>query len=166
MKKVLIFTIMALCMTVSASAITYEEVFDSIKSLPQMKGIDGTMISGDNDFVSLGITHAQMMLWDGETAYDRETEVYGNEIYKLIGGLPANEMIQGRMSGGAIFAIFAKPVSKDSNRILILSDSAGAGFTGVLIGYINDTNLEALRQAILMPRDGGGTSVYLRALNF
>lgn len=70
------------------------------------------------------------------------------------------------MSGGSIFAIFAKPISANSNQILILSDSVGAGFTGALIGRIDDRNLEALHQAILTPREGGRTAIYLNVLNF
>ncbi len=166
MKKLFSLIAMTFCMAFSALAITYEDVFESIKAMPNMKGVDETMISGDNDFIALGITHAQLIVWSGETYFDKETEVYGNEIYKLIGELPVDEMVQGRMSYGSIFAIFAKPLSKNSNQILILSDSAGAGFTGALIGKIDDTNLEALRQAILTPREGGGTTLYLKALNF
>ena len=166
MKKIFSLIAIILFMANSTMAFTYEEAFDSIKALPHMKGVNGTMISGDNDFVSLGITHAQLIVWDGETSFDKETEVYGNEIYKLIGELPVDEMIQGRMSDGSIFAIFAKSISKDTNQILILSDSAGAGFTGALIGRIDDNNLEALRQAILVPREGGGTAIYLNVLNF
>ena len=166
MTKLLTIIAIAICTIFNANAMTYEEAFDSIRALPHMKGVNGTMISGDNDFVSLGITHAQLILWDGETNLDNETEVYGNQLYQIIGELPVSEMVQGRMFVGSIFAIFAKPISKDSNRILILSDSAGAGFTGALIGYINDSHLESLRQAILAPREGGGTSVYLKALNF
>lgn len=166
MKKTLMMIIMAICTVISANAMTYEEVFDSVKAMPEMKGVDGTMISGGNDFASIGITQARLILWSGETAYDRETAVYGNEIWRLMGGLPADEIVQGRISDSAIFAIFAKPISKDNNRVLILSDSAGDGFTGVLIGFIDDTSLESLRQAILTPRQGGGTTMYLPALNF
>ena len=166
MKKIFSLIAMIFCMALSSMAFTYEDAYESIKALPHMKGVNGTMISGDNDFVSLGITHAQLIVWDGETSFDKETEVYGNQLYRIIGALPVSEMVQGRMAGGSIFAIFAKPISKDSNRILILSDSAVAGFTGALIGYVNDSHLESLRQAILAPREGGGTSVYLKALNF
>lgn len=52
------------------------------------------------------------------------------------------------MTESAIFAIFAKPVSANTNRIIILSDSAYAGFTGALIGYISNDALNALRSAI------------------
>ena len=166
MKKLIFLIVMAVSLTMSAMAVTYEEAFESIKGMPHMKGVEGILVSGQNDFIALGITHAQLILWDGETAFDKETEVYGNKIYKLIGELPADEMVQGRMSGSSIFAIFARPISKDINQILILSDSAGAGFTGALIGRIDNNDLDALRQAILTPREGGGTSIYLRALNF
>lgn len=166
MKKIFSLIAMIFCMAFSSMAFTYEDAYESIKALPHMKGVEGTMISGDNDFVSLGVTHAQLIVWDGETSFDKETEVYGNEIYKLIGELPVDEMVQGRMSDGSIFAIFAKPISKDTNQILILSDSAGAGFTGALIGRIDDKNLEALRKAIMTPREGGGTAIYLNVLNF
>lgn len=158
--------VIAVCMTIGAKALTYEEVFDSIKAMPGMEGVGGIMISGDNDIVALGITSAQIVVWNGETMIDNETEIYGNEVYKLIGELPVDEMIQARMSDGSLFAIFAKSISNGTNRILILSDSAGAGFTGALIGYIDDTRLNSLRQAILLPREGGGTSIYLKALNF
>ncbi|MCM1076242.1 MAG: hypothetical protein NC411_02640 [Bacteroides sp.] len=166
MRKIIILAIIAICSIVSVKAISYEEAFDSIKAMPNMKGVKGTLISGNNDFSALGITNAQMILWTGETGSGNETEVYGNSLYGLIGELPASEMIQARMTDSSILAIFAKPISKDSNRILILSDSAGAGFTGALIGYINDRDLNSLRQAILTSREGGGTSVYLNALNF
>lgn len=96
----------------------------------------------------------------------RETEAYGNVLYKIIGEMPAAEIVQCKMTGSAIFAIFAKPVSADSNRIIILSDSAYAGFTGALIGYISNDALTALRTAILIPRPDGGTALYLNAMNF
>lgn len=70
------------------------------------------------------------------------------------------------MTDSSIFAIFAKPESKNSNRIIIFSDSAYAGFTGALIGYISDEALNALRTAILIPRPEGGTALYLNAMNF
>ncbi|MCM1292871.1 MAG: hypothetical protein NC230_04750 [Bacteroides sp.] len=143
---------------------TYEEAFDSIKTIPNMKGVQGTEISGSNDFASLGITDGQLILWDNETA--KETEPYGNRIYALMGQLPVSEMVQGRMYGNSIFAIFAKPVSPDKNRIIILSDSAEGGFTGALIGNINDINLSALRGALIKPIEGGGMGVYYNVLNF
>ena len=166
MKKIIPLIVTVFCLTVSANALTYEEAFETIKAMPHMKGVEGTLVSGDNDFAAIGVTNAQLIVWDGETLYDNETEVYGNELYKMIGSLPVSEMVQGRMSGSSIFAIFAKPVSEYENRIIILSDSGGAGFTGVLIGYINSKNLSALRQAILTPRPEGGTALYLNALNF
>ncbi|WP_300507016.1 hypothetical protein [uncultured Duncaniella sp.] len=164
MKKILLLLALAFGMAVSANALTYEEAFDSIKAMPDMKGVDGTEVSGHNDFAAIGVTNGQMLVWSGERG--SETGVYGNAIYKLIGELPASEMIQCKMTDSAIFAIFAKPVSKDSNRIIIFSDSAYAGFTGALIGYISNDALNALRTAILIPRQEGGTALYLNAMNF
>lgn len=166
MKKLFLLFVLTLCASFGANALTYEEVFNTIKGMPNMKGVEGTMVSGDNDFSSIGVTHAQLILWTGETGFDKETEVYGNELYKVIGQLPVSEMVQSRISDSSIMAIFAKPISKDSNRILILSDSAGAGFTGALIGYINDECLNNLCNAILISREGGGTAIYLNVLNF
>lgn len=164
MKKILLLLALAFGMAVSANALTYEEALDSIKAMPDMKGVDGTEVSGHNDFAAIGVTNGQMLVWSGERG--SETGVYGNAIYKLIGELPASEMIQCKMTDSAIFAIFAKPVSKDSNRIIIFSDSAYAGFTGALIGYISNDALNALRTAILIPRQEGGTALYLNAMNF
>lgn len=164
MKKILLLLALAFGMAVSANALTYEEAFDSIKAMPDMKGVDGTEVSGHNDFAAIGVTNGQMLVWSGERG--SQTGVYGNAIYKLIGELPASEMIQCKMTDSAIFAIFAKPVSKDSNRIIIFSDSAYAGFTGALIGYISNDALNALRTAILIPRQEGGTALYLNAMNF
>ena len=164
MKKILLLLALAFGMAVSASALTYEEAFDSIKAMPDMKGVDGTEVSGHNDFAAIGVTNGQMLVWSGERG--SQTGVYGNAIYKLIGELPASEMIQCKMKDSAIFAIFAKPVSKNSNRIIIFSDSAYAGFTGALIGYISNDALNALRTAILIPREEGGTALYLNAMNF
>lgn len=164
MKKILLLLALAFGMAVSANALTYEEAFESIKAIPEMKGVDGTEISGHNDFRSIGVTNGQLLLWDGEKG--SQTGVYGNAIYKIIGELPAAEMIQCKMKDSSIFAIFAKPVSKNSNRIIIFSDSAYAGFTGALIGYISDDALSALRTAILIPRPDGGTALYLNAMNF
>lgn len=123
MKKIFSLIAMIFCMAFGSMAFTYVDAYESIKALPHMKGVEGTMVSGDNDFVSLGITHAQLIVWDGETSFDKETEVYGNEIYKLIGELPVYEMVQDRMSDGSILAIFAKPTLKDMNQILILSST-------------------------------------------
>ncbi len=103
-------------------------------------------------------------MWHGEKG--DQTGVYGNAIYKIIGELPVSEMIQCRMSDSTIFAVFAKPVGKDSNRIIIFSGSAYAGFTGALIGNISDEALNLLRAAVLIPREEGGTSLYLNAMNF
>ncbi len=164
MKKIVVMIAMVLAMAINANALTYEEAFDAVKSLPDMQGVDDTLVAGDNDFSELGITDAHIIVWSGEN--ETETAAYGNPIYKIIGELPVDEMVQGRMADGSLFAIFAKPVSENSNRIIILSDSARAGFTGALIGYINDSNLEALRNAILTSREGGGTGVYLKVLNF
>ncbi|MCI9284261.1 MAG: hypothetical protein HFJ91_00275 [Muribaculaceae bacterium] len=166
MKKIILLLSLLLSITVSTNALTYEEAFSSIKDLPNMKGVEGYEISGNNDFATLGITDGQLILWDGETAIDKETEVYGNTIYKIMGELPVAEMVQCRIGGQNLFAIFAKPVSADMNQILILSDSGGAGFTGAMIGHINDRDLAALRKAILLPREGGGTAVYIDAFNF
>ena len=152
-------------MVMTSNAITYEEVFDSIKAIPNMKGVEGTEVSGHNAFGAIGVTNSQLLVWSGEKG-GRETEAYGNVLYKMIGELPAAEMIQCKMTESAIFAIFAKPMSADTNKIIILSDSAYAGFTGALIGYISDDALNALRTAILIPRQEGGTALYLNALNF
>ncbi len=151
-------------MVMATKAMTYEEAFDSIKAIPDMKGVDATELSGHNDFAAVGITNAQLILWTGERG--SQTGVYGNKIYKIISELPVAEMIQGRMAGSSLFAIFARPVSADSNRIIILSDSAGAGFTGALIGYINNEYLNELRSAILQTKEDGGTAVYLNMMNF
>lgn len=164
MKKILLLLALAFGMTVSANALTYEEAFESIKAMPQMKGVEGTEISGHNDFGSIGVTNARLLLWDGEKG--GQTGVYGNAIYKIIGELPAAEIIQCKMTDSSIFAIFAKPESKNKNRIIIFSDSAYAGFTGALIGYISDEALNSLRTAILIPRPEGGTALYLNAMNF
>lgn len=164
MKKIYLLLVMALGMAMSANALTYEEAFDSIKAMPNIKGVEGTEISGHNDFRAIGVTDGQLLVWSGER--NMQTEVYGNEIYRIIGELPASEMIQCKMTDNAIFAIFAKPVSKDSNRIIIFSDSAYAGFTGALIGYISNEALNALRTAILIPRQEGGTALYLNAMIF
>ena len=165
MKKILFLLALAFGMAMSTNALTYEEAFDSIKAIPNMKGVDGTEISGHNDFAAIGVTNGQLLVWYGEKG-GRETEAYGNVLYKMVGELPASEMIQCKMTDSAIFAIFAKPVSTYSNRIIILSDSAYSGFTGALIGYISNDALNALRTAILIPRQEGGTALYLNAMNF
>lgn len=166
MKKILLLLVMSFCMTVNAGALTYEEAFEAIKAMPNMKGVEEDLITGDNDFTALGITDGQLVVKDGETMFDNETEVYGNRLFKLFGELPVSEVIQAKISDSSIMAIFAKPAGKDNNRILILSDSGGAGFTGALVGYINDRCLDALRKAILVPRESGGTAIYVRAVNF
>ena len=165
MKKILLLLALAFGMAMTANALTYEEAFDSIKAIPNMKGVDGTEISGHNLFEAIGVTNAQLLVWSGEKG-GSETEAYGNVLYKMVGELPASEIIQCKMTDSAIFAIFAKPVSTDSNRIIILSDSSYAGFTGAIIGYITNDALNALRTAILIPRQDGGTALYLNALNF
>lgn len=165
MKKILFLLTMAFGMAMSANALTYEEAFDSIKAIPNMKGVEGTEISGNNDFSSIGVTNGQMLVWYGEKG-GRETEAYGNVLYKMVGELPASEMIQCKMTDSSIFAIFAKPVSADSYKIIILSDSSYAGFTGAIIGNISNDALNALRTAILIPRQEGGTALYLNVMNF
>ncbi len=166
MKK--IFSILALlyCLAFNAEALTYEEAFDSIKALPQMKGVDRELITGDNTFKPLGITDVQLVVWDGER--DRETAPYFNEIYKIIGQFSPTEMVQSYMSSitGSIMAIFAKPASDNSNRILILADSAQSGVTEAVLGYIDNDSLESLRNAILVQRPTGGTAIYLNVANF
>ncbi|MCM1491014.1 MAG: hypothetical protein NC095_09340 [Muribaculum sp.] len=164
MKKILILLVLAFGMTISANALTYEEAFDSIKALPNMKGVDATEIRGHNYFDAIGVTDGQLLLWSGEKGV--QTATYGNAIYKMIGELPVTEMIQCKMTDSAIFAIFAKPVSSDSNRIIIFFDSAYSGYTGALIGYIPNDALNALRSAILIPRQDGGTALYLNVMNF
>ena len=165
MKKIILLLALVFGMAMSANALTYEEAFDSIKAIPHMKGVNGTEIGDHNDFGAIGVTNSQLLVWYGEKG-GRETEAYGNVLYKMIGSLPASEMIQCKMTDSAIFAIFAKPVSNGSNRIIIFSDSAYAGFTGALIGYISTEALNALRTAILIPRQEGGTALYLNVMNF
>ncbi len=166
MKK--IFSIIALlfCLALKANALTYEEAFDSIKALPQMKYVDRELITGDNDFKPLGITDVQLVVFDGE--YHKETAPYFNEIYRIIGQISPTEMIQSYMSSitGSIMAIFAKPISYYSNRILILADSAESGVTEAVLGYIDNDSLESLRKAILVQRPTGGTAIYLNVANF
>lgn len=164
MKKILFLLTLVFGMAISANALTYEEAFDTIKALPQMKGVQGTEINGNNDFAAIGVTNAELVLWDNEGP--KQTEIYGNAIYRVMSELPVSEIIQCKMTDSAIFAIFAKPVSSNSNRIIILSDSAYAGFTGALIGYISNDALNALRSAILIPRQDGGTALYLNVMNF
>lgn len=164
MKRILIVLAFALATISGVNAMTYEEAFDAIKAMPEMKGVDGTRISGSNDFAAIGVTDGQLILWDNESA--TETEPYGNKIYAVMGELPVSEMVQGRMCGNSIFAIFAKPISADMNRIIILSDSAGDGFTGALLGYIDNESLAALRSAIITPNAPGGMGIYLNVMNF
>lgn len=146
MKKILLIFAFAVVVAVSANAITYEDAFNAIKAMPEMRGVEGTEISGYNSFGAIGVTDGQLVVWNGERG--GQTEIYGNTIYKLIGELPASEIIQCKMTDNAIFAIFAKPVSNSSNRIIIFSDSAYAGFTGALIvkrgtEYIENRNLNS-----------------------
>lgn len=166
MKKIFSILSVLLGLAFSANALTYEEAFDSIKALPQMKGVDRELITGDNDFKSLGITDVQLVVFDGE--YHKETAPYFNEIYNIIGQFSPTEMIQSYMSSitGSIMAIFAKPVSDNSNRILILADSAQSGVTEAVLGYIDNDSLESLRNAILLQRTTGGTAIYLNVANF
>ena len=166
MRKIFLLIALALGLANAASALTYEEAFDAIKAIPNMKGVQGTLVSGHNDFAGIGVTDGQMMVWYGETGAGHETEVYGNALYRIMGELPASEVVKGMMNDQTMFVIFARPVGKDSNRILILSDSAGAGFSGALIGNISDADLAQLRKAILLPRESGGTALYMNALNF
>lgn len=165
MKRIAALLMAVVALTVSANAMTYEEAFEAVKAMPNMKGVEGTEISGGNDFAAIGMTDAQFILWDNERG-GNETEAYGNRLYQIIGELPVSEMVQARMYGGSMFAIFAKPISEHSNRIIILSDSAGDGFTGAIIGKISDSSLEAFRNAIIIPRPTGGMAVYLNVLNF
>ena len=65
MKKILLLLALAFGMAVSANALTYEEAFESIKAMPQMKGVEGTEISGHNDFRSIGVANGRLLLWDG-----------------------------------------------------------------------------------------------------
>ena len=164
MKKFWLLFMLAFGMTITANALTYEEAFDSIKAIPNMPGVEGTEVSGNNDFQAIGVTDGRLFVWNGERG--GQTGVYGNALYKVMGELPASEMIQCKMTDNALFAIFAKPDSKGSNSIIILSDSAYAGFTGVLIGSISDESLNALRTAILVPRQEGGTALYLNVMSF
>lgn len=83
MKKILLLLALVFGMAVSANALTYEEAFESIKAMPQMKGVEGTEISGHNDFGSIGVTNGRLLIWDGEKG--SQTGVYGNAIYKIIG---------------------------------------------------------------------------------
>ncbi len=62
--------------------------------------------------------------------------------------------------------ILSKPISDNSNRILILADSAGSGVTEAVLGYIDNDSLESLRNAILVQRPTGGTSIYVNVANF
>lgn len=163
MKKIITILAFVLAITSGINAMTYEEAFDAIKALPDMKGVEGTQISGSNDFAAIGVTDGQLILWDNESA--TETEPYGNKIYAVMGELPVSEMVQGRMYGNSIFAIFAKPISADINRILILSDSAEDGFTGALLGYIDNESLAALRKAIIKPNETGGIGIYINVMN-
>lgn len=164
MKKILTLLAFMLGLSITVSALTYEEAFDTIKALPEMKGVEGTLISGDNDFTNIGITDGQLVLWDGQTA--SETSTYGNTIYKIMGELPPDELINGLLNDQNIFVIFAKHIDAGTNRILILSDSARAGFTGALIGHISDSGLESLKKAILVPRENGGTALFTNMMNF
>ncbi len=168
MKKIFSILALLLGLAFNAEALTYEEAFDSIKALPQMKGVDRELLTGDNNLKHLGITDVQLVVWTGER--DKETAPYFNEIYNIIGQFSPTEMIQSYMSSitGSIMAIFAKPVpaSDNSNRILILADSAGSGVTEALLGYIDNDSLESLRNAILVQRPTGGTSIYLNVANF
>ncbi len=164
MKQISLFFVLVLAMVFNANALTYEEAFDSIKAIPEIKGINGTEVSGSNDFTSIGVTDGKLILWNGETSGN--TEIYGNKLYAIMSELPVSEMIQCRMYGNSIMAIYAKPISEDQNRIIILSDSAGAGFTGALLGYIDNAALDALRSAIIVPRETGGMAIYYNVMNF
>lgn len=164
MKKICLLLALVLSMAVNMNAITYEEAFNSIKALPEMKGVEGTVISDDNDLAYIGITNRELVVWSGEVS--GQTAPYGDALYKIMGELPAAELIKGMLNDQTIFVIFAKKVAENSNRILILSDSAGAGFTGAIIGYIADPELNALRNSILSPRPTGGTALYINAMNF
>lgn len=76
MKKILLLLALAFGMAVSANALTYEEAFDSIKAMPDMKGVDGTEVSGHNDFAAIGVTNGQMLVWSGERgSEDRKSVV-------------------------------------------------------------------------------------------
>lgn len=164
MKKIVLLLTLAFGVAISANALTYEEAFDAIKALPQMKGVQGTEINGHNDFAAIGVTNAELVLWDNECP--KQTEIYGNGIYRVMGELPVSEMVQGRMYGNSIFAIYAKPISAEKYRIIILSDSAEAGFTGALLGYIDNESLAVLRKAIIKPNETGGMGIYVNAMNF
>lgn len=164
MKKIISILIFVLAVATGVSAMTYEEAFDSIRTIPNMKGVEGTHISGSNDFASIGITDGQLILWNNESA--TETEPYGNKIYAIMGQLPVSEMVQGRMFGNSIIAIFAKPISEEKYRIIIFSDSAEQGFTGALLGYISNKCLAVLRTAIIKPNEAGGMGIYINVMNF
>ncbi len=95
MKKFFSLLSLLLCLALNANALTYEEAFDSIKALPQMKGVDRELITGNNDFKSLGITDVQLVVWSGE--YHKETAPYFNEIYNIIGQFSPTEMVHSFM---------------------------------------------------------------------
>lgn len=62
MKKICLLLAFVLGMAVNMSAITYEEAFNSIKAIPEMKGVDGTVISSDSDLASIGITDGELVV--------------------------------------------------------------------------------------------------------
>lgn len=45
----------------TANAITYEEAFDSIKAIPNMKGVEGTEISSRNVLAQLALQTANYL---------------------------------------------------------------------------------------------------------
>lgn len=65
MKKILLLLALSSGIAMSANALTYEEAFDTIKAIPNMKGVDGTEISGHNDFGVIGVTNSQLLVWYG-----------------------------------------------------------------------------------------------------
>lgn len=72
MRKVLLLLAFAFGMASTANALTYEEAFEAIKAIPQMQGVDGTEISGHNDFGAIGVTDGRLLVWSGEKGGARQ----------------------------------------------------------------------------------------------
>ncbi len=165
MKRILTVVLLAIATVASTMALTYEEAYDSIKSMPNMQGVRQNSYP---KISSLGISNAKIALkFEGfepvmpvPDSIKVEPVVYSDALHGIIASLPSSELVKGYLDEQRIFVVYSHPITSVNNKIFIIFDNAFDGNSGVILGEITDQALEQFTQSLLVRNDNGGINLY------
>lgn len=148
MKKLLTVFVLLAVFAASAGAMTLREAYEEMNRLPDLKGIVSDSISYKGGgwleglcipMQNVSITYKEHQVGNGQTVY------YGSKVDELSRLLPREQLVLCGTDFQNLIYFYASPVDKENYELLIMIDQAYQGQTITVLGTVNKSFVECLK---------------------